>query len=118
MFACCESSIGAPCGHRTGGQVVNAVSRIEEGTADALSVEFVASDKPYGYNDFTVFARRRGKVTGIADLTIYWDGRIYAKRHMDVCTSVDYADWSSVNQAAGGDSETYYAGLKMAGNPE
>lgn len=117
MFACCESTIGEPCGHRLGGAAVATLRKLREDVGERLRVAHVFTDSRESYSDYVVEAHRRGNVRQIANVTIYWDGRTYATRHVNVRTSTDYADWSHVVRVLGGTADDYFSGIKFAPAP-
>lgn len=88
-----------------------------------LTRDHSANDGGEAYRDYIVARPARGKLREIARLSIYDDGRIYARRSMHVRSTVDYADWSAVTRAVHAvngqddDSGDYYAGIVFAPNP-
>ena len=78
-----------------------------------------------GMVDYYVTRSARGRNREIAHVTVYDDGRVYARRSMHVRSTVDYADWSAVTRAAhtanGQDEEEhggdYFTGIVFSPNP-
>lgn len=65
-FACCTSTVGAPCGHRLGGAVVTTLRRVDEVLPDGVRLEYSRS---YGGDSHCYIIRgERGENMGLFEV--------------------------------------------------
>lgn len=94
-----------------------AVHRLREAlprlSFDLSHVEVAGWGEPWQWRDYAV--TRAGRP--VAEVTVYPDGRVMARRHYAVRGVLDQRAWLAICEALGAPAAAQLGGVIMAGNP-